>query len=223
MVQGRDGVCRFRIIHTPCRKQLWLHSKANSRKTGRSKVNPIRDTWKQSDSQQRKLLDFLCFFVLLQNMYIIKKAIRYKCGTSKIYSLSENFKMNSNTNLYRQIHPSFIKNGGHIMSRAFHPSPNDPCRLSVYDGDQITAEKAWRHYTSTLKRESSGVMAVTMAQCNYMNLKVVPDPHPYKEHAFVDFSSLTKKQRKKMSQDLRTVAKRRGWLFRPNSDNTTKS
>ena len=50
--------------------------------------------------------------------------------------------------------------------------------LSVYDGDQITAANAFAHYTQTLKLESSGVMAVSVTECNELALPVRPDPAP---------------------------------------------
>ena len=52
--------------------------------------------------------------------------------------------MNNETLLLRQIHPSFIQ-AGHITSQAFRPTPKDQNKLSVYDGDQISAEDAWQH------------------------------------------------------------------------------
>ena len=120
--------------------------------------------------------------------------------------------MNGETQLYRQIHPNFVKEG-RATSIAFRPSSRDPYHLSVYDGDQITAQEAWQHYTSTLDKESSGVMAVTVNECAHMNLGVVDDHIPYKEHAFIEFGGSTKSQIKKISKNLRVVAQNRGWLF----------
>ncbi len=128
--------------------------------------------------------------------------------------------MNGETQLYRQIHPNFVREG-RAGSRAFRPSSRDPCRLSVYDGDQITAKKAWQHYTSTLHKESSGVMAVTVNECTRMNLDVVDDHIPYEEHAFIEFGNSTKSQIKRISKNLRVVAQTRGWLFSSNPDSTT--
>jgi len=124
--------------------------------------------------------------------------------------------MNGKTRLYRQIHPRFV-NEGHIGSQAFRPPSGDP-RLSVYDGDQITAEEAWRHYTSIVKCESGGVMAVIVDECTHMGLDVVPDPEPYKEHALIDFGKATNRQIRKASQRLRAAAVQRGWLFEAGLD-----
>lgn len=125
--------------------------------------------------------------------------------------------MNDKTQIYRQIHPNFVSEG-RASSRAFRPSSKDPYRLSVYDGDQITAEAAWLHYTTKLQSKSSGVMAVTVNECKRMNLCVVPDRTPYKEHAFIDFGNYTKNQIRKMSKQLRAIAQARDWLFFVDSD-----
>ena len=47
--------------------------------------------------------------------------------------------MNNSTNLFRQISPTFIKDG-QVTSQAFTPTRKDEKKLSVYDGDQFSAE-----------------------------------------------------------------------------------
>ena len=120
--------------------------------------------------------------------------------------------MNSETQLYRQIHPNFIR-GGRAGSRAFRPPSCDPYRLSAYDGDQTTADVAWKHYTNTLHKKSVGVMAVSVNECESLNLNVVADGIPYKEHVFVDFGDFSKGKIRKMARCLRAAAQTRGWLF----------
>ena len=120
--------------------------------------------------------------------------------------------MNPNTLLYRQIHPSWVQEG-RATSQAFRPTPKDDNRLSVYDGDQITAEAAWKHYT--LKLPSVGVMAVTVAECEKRQLAVIPDPLPdFSEHALIDFTGLTANQTRRTAQQLTAAANARGWQFR---------
>lgn len=68
--------------------------------------------------------------------------------------------MNLETLLLRQINPSFIQNG-RVTSQAFRPTPKDENKLSVYDGDQITPEDSWRHFTLNPLCSSAGVMAVS--------------------------------------------------------------
>lgn len=123
--------------------------------------------------------------------------------------------MSGSTKLYRQIHPRFAR-GNIVLSPAFHPEPGDPCRLSVYDGDQITPEAAWMHYTKQLK--SCGVMAVTVSECRSQDMDVVFDGVPYKEHAYVEFGNRTKNEIKTASRHLKRIAQARGWLFLVNEN-----
>ena len=72
--------------------------------------------------------------------------------------------MNDGTLLLRQVHPTFVQQG-RITSQVFKPSTKDNNELSVYDGDQISADAAWRHYTEDLHLASAGVVAVAVAEC----------------------------------------------------------
>ena len=101
--------------------------------------------------------------------------------------------------LYRQIHPTFVSNN-RVTSQAFTPGRDK--RLSVYDGDMIAAENAWKHYVMVMELQSSGVMAVTEAECGSQNLPVIPDPIDcYQEHTVIDFNHLSRKT-ERMPQNL---------------------
>ena len=65
--------------------------------------------------------------------------------------------MTDDTLLLRQVNPAWIQDG-RITSQVFRPTPKDSKRLSVYDGDQISAEDAWSHYVRELELESVGVL-----------------------------------------------------------------
>ncbi len=117
------------------------------------------------------------------------------------------------TIVYRQIHPSFVQ-AGFPTSQAFRPSPKDESKLSVYDGDQITAENAFQHYTNHLNLSSIGVMGLTVAECKAESLHVCEDPTPFREHALIDFSGLTDKDCRNKSKKLQAKAVQRGWLHR---------
>lgn len=121
--------------------------------------------------------------------------------------------MTPETMLWRQVHPSFVQ-AGRITSQVFRPSPKDKGRLSVYDGDQITAEGAWEHYTEELEYESIGVMGVTVQECQNQDLEARPDPAPFPEHAVIDFSGFSGNQIKKKAKRLKRVALSRGWQYR---------
>ena len=68
--------------------------------------------------------------------------------------------MQAETLLLRQVHPSFVQDG-RPSSQAFVPTKKDDFKLSVYNGDKTEPERSWKHYTTELKRESAGVIAVT--------------------------------------------------------------
>lgn len=124
--------------------------------------------------------------------------------------------MNRDTLLHRQVNPAWVQQG-RITSQVFRPTPKDEKQLSVYDGDQITAEKAWSHFTDTLGHASLGVMAVTVSECEGQDLTVRPDPVPFREHAVIDFSELGESQIKRKAKRLKAAAESRDWQFRAES------
>ena len=70
--------------------------------------------------------------------------------------------MTEETLLLRQINPTFIKLG-RVTSAAFRPTPKDQQKLSVYDGDKITAAASFVAL-SRAELESVGVLAVTVGE-----------------------------------------------------------
>lgn len=83
--------------------------------------------------------------------------------------------------------------------------------MSAYDGDLISAEMSWMHYTIQLKFESVGALAVTVFECKRENLAALSDPKPFLEHVVIDFSSHAANQIMNKSKKLRTAATSRGW------------
>lgn len=122
--------------------------------------------------------------------------------------------MKAGTLLHRQIHPSWVQEG-RVSSQAFKPTSKDEHRLSVYDGDQIDAEAAWRHYVNDLSNSSIGVLAVTVGECEILELTVAPDPEAFPEHVSIDFRGLTNRQMVKKAKTLNSCAQSRGWQYRP--------
>ena len=122
--------------------------------------------------------------------------------------------MNDETLLLRQINPSWVK-GNRVTSQAFTPTRKDEARLSVYDGDQISAEDSWRHFTQELGSPSAGVMAVTFGECAARGREVVLNSVPFREHAYVDFAGLSRSQAKSVGKALTCSASNRGWRYRP--------
>ena len=124
--------------------------------------------------------------------------------------------MNDETLLHRIIKPHWWLQGQEVSSQAFRPSPRDEGQLSVYDGDQITAEASWRHYTGDPSQPlPSGVMSVTVADCSRQALPVRPDPETFPEHVLIDFRQFGTNQIRRKSERLRDAATARGWQFQP--------
>ena len=121
--------------------------------------------------------------------------------------------MNNATLLFRQINPSWIREG-RVTSQAFTPTKKDEQKLSVYDGDQISAEASWRHFTSAPERKSIGVMAVTVKECRDAGTQVMPDPDAFQEHVVINFASLTGSQAKDVGKNLAHLARGRDWQYR---------
>ena len=125
--------------------------------------------------------------------------------------------MNDGTFLVRQVSPSFVQLG-RVTSQAFRPTPKDEGKLSAYDGDKITPEKSWVHYTTQLKHKSVGTLAVTVLECKQEALTASPDPDEFPEHVVIDFSAVTASQAEKKSKKLRAVADARGWQYQAATD-----
>ncbi|WP_395643911.1 hypothetical protein [Rudaea sp.] len=122
--------------------------------------------------------------------------------------------MNDRTLLLRQVHPSFFPDG-EVSSQAFFPFPKDNGKLSVYDGDQISAEAAYRHYTVSLGLGSAGVWAVTGGEVVSVGLAHQNNPVAGNSaHAVVDFGALPEKECRKLAKRLRKFAVDRSSLYR---------
>ena len=100
-----------------------------------------------------------------------------------------------------------------MTSQAFKPTPKDQRRLSVYDGDKIAASDAWRHFSEVMGFTSSGVLAVSVHECQSLDLNAEPDPEPFPEHVVIVFDGLTSSQIEKKAKQLRVLAQARGWQY----------
>ena len=121
------------------------------------------------------------------------------------------------TLLHRQVHPSWVQQG-RVTSQVFRPTPKDKKKLSVYDGDKITADKAWEHFTTVLMFPSVGVLAVTVAECKSLQLTPAPDPEAFPEHALIDFTPHAENQIVKKSKLLKACAETRGWQYQAGAE-----
>lgn len=132
--------------------------------------------------------------------------------------------MTPDTLLFRQVNPSWVRSG-RVTSQAFTPTKKDKKRLSVYDGDKITAEDAWKHYVRELELVSIGVLAVTVAECDSQTLPVEPDPDRFPAHAVIKFDNnsnaqierkakhLSNAQTERKAKHLKRLAETRGWQY----------
>lgn len=125
--------------------------------------------------------------------------------------------MTGDTLLFRQVNPSWCQDG-RVTSQLFKPTPKDKKRLSVYDGDMVTAEDAWRHYADNLGFSSIGVLAVTVNECKALELSAEADPEPFPAHAVIKFDDLSNSQIEKKAKYLRRDAMARGWQYRAEAD-----
>lgn len=123
--------------------------------------------------------------------------------------------MNEQTLLLRQVHPNFLPEG-ELSSQAFYPFPKDHGRLSVYDGDQTSAEASCHHYTVDLGYSSAGVWGVNCEEVASIGLTSQPDPIPESPaHACIDFGSRMDKEYRKLAKRLKEFAAARGCLHKP--------
>lgn len=87
--------------------------------------------------------------------------------------------------------------------------------VSVYDGDRITAEASWNHFSNQLGYKSAGVMAVTFHECRGHRIPVTPDPKEFQEHVLLDFRAFSGNQTNALAKRLTRYARDRGWQYYP--------
>ena len=84
------------------------------------------------------------------------------------------------------------------------------------DGNEITPEEAWKRYNGVLGYVSSGVLAVSVAECQSCALTVhsAPDLPLQPDHMEIDFSDLkTSGEVDRAAKKLCTKANARGWKY----------
>ena len=122
--------------------------------------------------------------------------------------------MTPQTLLYRQVHPNFCPNK-ELSSQAFFPFPKDDGKLSVYDGDLISAENAYKHYSAVVGHLSCGVWGVLESEVLAVGLTAKADPLVnFASHALIDFDALDDKACRKLAKLLKAHAVSRGCLHR---------
>lgn len=123
--------------------------------------------------------------------------------------------MNPTTLLHRIIKSGWWLQADTVSSQAFRPTLGADKLLSVYDGDQIAADAAYKHYANDPgKPLPTGVLAITVAEYSTEDWSVIPDPDSFPEHVLIDFREFGTNQIKRKSETLRNAAIARGWLLR---------
>jgi hypothetical protein len=120
--------------------------------------------------------------------------------------------MTPGTLLLRQVNPSWIQ-AGRVTSQVFKPTAKDKERLSVYNGDLVSAEDSWKHYTNELQFSSVGVLAVTVEECQRQELTAEPDPEQFPAHVVIRFDACSASQIAKKAKHLKQDAEARGWQY----------
>lgn len=124
--------------------------------------------------------------------------------------------MQSESLLFRQIHPNFLLEKNVLSSEAFVPSEKDEGELSTYDGDLISASQSFVHYTQVLGWSSIGVWGISNAEVSKTGLTSRPKPLPESPaHAVVDFGQAPKGKCRRLAKILRDFAEERGCLYSP--------
>ncbi|MDH5508915.1 MAG: hypothetical protein OEZ32_01020 [Nitrospinota bacterium] len=123
--------------------------------------------------------------------------------------------MTNDTLLLRQVNPTWVQEG-RVTSQVFRPTPKDEKLLSVYDGDKISAEDAWKHHVENYP--SVGVMGVTVGECKTNRVTAKSDPAPFPEHAVIDYTGHAENQIRRISKELKATAEQRNWLYQANDN-----
>lgn len=124
--------------------------------------------------------------------------------------------MDPDTLLLRQVHPAFVQSE-RITSQVFYPTEKDNNRLSTYSSEKFSAPDAFNHYTSELKLEAAGVVAVSCDECDTEELPYVEDNDPFDGHCYIDYNGLSNNKKKTKSKILKRRAEDRGWLYQTSS------
>lgn len=123
--------------------------------------------------------------------------------------------MNATTLLLRQAHPNFM-DGDLPTSQVFMPNSEDRGQMSAYDGDQISPDDAYTHYTQVLNKHSHSVWALEKRETDSNGVPASPAPLPnFPSHSHVDFSQIAEGAWRKTAKRLKALAIARGCQFKP--------
>lgn len=114
--------------------------------------------------------------------------------------------------LHRLVNPAFVQ-GDSISSQVFKPTSKDEGLLSLYNGNQFSADESYQHYTSKLNLESVAVASISRIEFEELTIEVEDDNIPFIGHSSANFNSLSTSQVKKAAKKLKNLATSRGVSF----------
>lgn len=108
--------------------------------------------------------------------------------------------------LMRLVNPDWDQNGV-LSSQAFRPMNDRDLTVSFYNGDMISPEDAYNHFTGELGNKAIYVVGVPTKVILELGLKVDFNGVPYPSHVNVDFSGIEgKKNRIRIAKQIKEHA-----------------
>lgn len=123
--------------------------------------------------------------------------------------------------VYRQVHKKHVDELLQPASMVFNPFVTGGQEgkrhrvLSAYDGDQISAKDAHRHFTRELGLTSAGVLAVSVQECEDRGIRVDYDGLGFPAHVSLHFPRLSRRATGLLADELFELAMARGWQHGP--------
>ena len=123
--------------------------------------------------------------------------------------------------VYRQVHRNHVKKSLRPTSSAFNPLVTGgeggarTRALSAYNGDLVSAEGAYRHFTQELHRPSVSVLALSEEECTELGIVVDYDGIGFPAHVSLRFPMLSRGATRHLANQLAELAMARGWQFGP--------
>ena len=129
--------------------------------------------------------------------------------------------VNSNTLLYRQVHPTqVIPSSNTLASAVFMPESKQANSISTYNGDLIKPEDALRHYRDDLGMKSDGVVGLAVGVFEQRGMTATHDGNGFREHVTVTYPE--DKSINQRRQIARTLAKLATIWYAGGPDASTK-
>lgn len=123
--------------------------------------------------------------------------------------------------VYRQVHRNHVDEALQPSSSAFNPFVTGGVdgaqtrSLSAYNGNLVSAEGAYRHFTQELGRPSVGVLAISEEECAELGIEVDHDGLGFPAHVSLRFPMVSRGVTRRLARELVELAMARGWQHGP--------